>query len=118
MHPRQTTLILFACLLTCPSVLADDATDSDVGKGAQIFQQICINCHGSDGQGTDEGYEEPIFGDETIPNLALLIERTMPEDDPESCVGDEAKLVAEYIYHEFYSLAARQRKGLVELPRR
>ena len=41
----------------------------------------------------------------------------MPEEEPETCVGEEARQVAEYIYHEFYSRNAQRRKGLVASPR-
>lgn len=86
-------------------------------RGAEAFQEKCASCHGADGQGDTDGYEDPLFGDHSINVLASLIERTMPDGEPESCVGDEARQVATYIYHEFYSPAARQRKGLVTVPR-
>ena len=43
----------------------------------------------------------------------------MPEDNPGSCVGEDAKNVAEYIYDAFYSSAARARNqpARVELAR-
>ena len=36
------------------------------------------------------------------PDRCQLIEKTMPEADPEACVGDEARAVAAYVFHEFY----------------
>jgi hypothetical protein len=41
----------------------------------------------------------------------------MPEDEEEKCVGDDAKAVAEYIYHAFSSLEARlqQERNSVDL---
>ena len=85
--------------------------------GAAIFQEKCASCHGADGQGDPDGYDEPLYGDHSAAVLARQIERTMPEEEPESCVGDEARAVAEYMYHEFYSFGARQKKGLVSAPR-
>ncbi|MCS1407609.1 MAG: Anti-sigma-I factor RsgI3 [Verrucomicrobia subdivision 3 bacterium] len=79
-------------------------------QGARIYQKNCAKCHGAGGQGTKEEYDEPLYGDRSIKSLARLIERTMPENDPESIVGNEARQVAEFIYHEFYSLKARENK--------
>ena len=83
--------------------------------GAAIFQQSCVTCHGADGQGVKDECDEPLAGSRSIKSLAARIERTMPEDKPQSCVGEEAQQVADFIYHEFYSPEARRRKGL--LPR-
>src|SRR5690606_26120469 len=44
-----------------------------------------------------------------IQSLARLIDRTMPEEDPDQCKGEDAQLVAEYIFHAFYSPEARTR---------
>ena len=43
----------------------------------------------------------------------------MPEDDPETCVGDEARSVAAYIHEAFYSRTAqeRNRPARIELSR-
>jgi mono/diheme cytochrome c family protein len=80
--------------------------------GAQIYQQQCASCHGSGGQGVAGKFEEPLYGSRSIESLQRLIERTMPEGEPEACVGEDARQVAEYIYDEFYSPEARRRKGL------
>ncbi|MDP1560420.1 MAG: DUF1592 domain-containing protein [Pirellulaceae bacterium] len=80
--------------------------------GAQVYQQKCANCHGELGQGVAGVYDSAIFGERSIPELARLVERTMPEGEPEECVGEEAEAVARYIHREFYSPAARIRQGL------
>src|SRR5690606_1967027 len=72
----------------------------------------CAECHGTDGQGEPGVYEIALSGLRSVDELARLIERTMPEGSPEDCVGEEARLVARYMHDEFYSPAARQRKGL------
>lgn len=105
-------LIATLFLFLLPALLVAD----EAHPGAAIFLDNCADCHGSDGQGGD-GFEHPLFGDESVHELSLLIERTMPEGDPESCVGEEAKQVAEYIYHDFYSPQARTEKGLATAPR-
>ncbi len=77
--------------------------------GRAIYQEHCASCHGDQGQGTPDGYEEALFGDRSIKSLAGLITRTMPEEEPEDVTGEQARQVAEYIYHAFYSEAARAR---------
>jgi hypothetical protein len=110
--------LVFACalgalLLHTPS--RSCATEASVGKA--IYEAQCANCHGDQGQGVDDAYDQPLYGDHTVRTLARLIERTMPEGDPTACQGEDAAQVAAFIYDEFYSLAARQRKGWVEAPR-
>ena len=90
---------------------------ADEGPGFEIFQEQCASCHGDRGQGSEDGYTEALSGDHSVEALTRYIEKAMPEDDPESCVGDEALSVAKYIYDAFYSLEARQREGLVPTPR-
>jgi len=45
-----------------------------------------------------------------------LIAKTMPEDDPGTCVGADAEHVAAYVYESFYSKAAQARNKF-QLPR-
>ncbi len=77
--------------------------------GATIYQQSCQSCHGASGQGTREPFDRPLIGDLSISSLSKLISKTMPEDDPDACVGDDAAAVAAYIHASFYSKAARVR---------
>ena len=100
-------------------VLSVALTSASSGQetGKTIFANKCAHCHGAQGQGNEEGFDEPLYGDHSIDVLARVIERTMPEDDPDSCVGEDARQVAAFIYHEFYSARARQEKGLVPVPR-
>ena len=58
---------------------------------------------------------DALYGDRSVASLARLIEKTMPEEDPDHCVGDDAKAVAQYIYDAFYSPAARAKLGKGEL---
>ena len=78
-------------------------------SGAEIYQELCINCHGANGEGVADKYDEPLYGDRSLKSLARLIDRTMPEKEPEKCKGEDADKVAEYIYHAFYSPQARSR---------
>jgi Protein of unknown function (DUF1592)/Protein of unknown function (DUF1588)/PA14 domain/Protein of unknown function (DUF1595)/Cytochrome C oxidase, cbb3-type, subunit III/Protein of unknown function (DUF1585) len=88
--------------------------DQNKGKdkdrtGEQIYRQMCASCHGAGGEGTDDHYPRPLIGERSVPSLAKLIAKTMPEDDPETCVGPDADRVAAYIFDAFYSKAAQAR---------
>jgi len=61
------------------------------------------------GQGVKEHYGAPLAGDKSVFELAQVIERTMPEGEPEKCTGDDAKKVAAYIHEAFYSPTAQAR---------
>jgi len=54
-------------------------------------------------------------GDRSTSALARLIAKTMPEDAPGECVGEDAEKVAAFIYESFYSKAAQARNQL-QLP--
>lgn len=75
----------------------------------------CAQCHGANGEGVDDEYDEPLYGNRSIKGLAKLIGRTMPEDEPELCVGDDAAAVSAYIHEAFYSPEARARLQPVEI---
>ena len=62
-------------------------------RGAEIYRMQCAQCHGANGEGVDGEYDKPLYGDRSVDRLANLIERTMPEDEPELCVGDDAAAV-------------------------
>jgi len=91
-----------AVLLTATPAFADDLT------GPQIYAKKCQSCHGPNGEGTKE-HPELLIGDRTLEKLASYIAKTMPEDKPGTCSGDEAKKVADFIYGAFYSRAAQAR---------
>jgi cytochrome c553 len=76
--------------------------------GAAVYTQQCARCHGAAGEGAKK-YPKPLVGDKSPAQLAAFIARTMPDDDPETCVGDEARDVAAYIYDAFYSPDAQAR---------
>jgi hypothetical protein len=79
--------------------------------GEVIYQKLCIDCHGKEGQGVDGKYDEPLVGERSLEALAKKIEKTMPEDRAELCVGEDAKQVAAYIYEAFYSPSAQARRS-------
>jgi mono/diheme cytochrome c family protein len=100
-------------VLIVDSTFAQDAPrsadDEILRRGAEIYKASCVSCHGDKGQGVEGSYPDPLVGDSTTGELASLITDTMPEEDPESCVGEDAKAVAAYVHHAFYSEAAQIR---------
>jgi hypothetical protein len=80
-------------------------------SGAQIYKEMCASCHGAAGEGTPEDYPRPLAGDRTVAQLTKFIARTMPEDDPGTCVGPDAEKVAAFIHDAFYSKAAQARNA-------
>ena len=90
--------------------------DGPVLTGEQIYRQKCASCHGASGEGTDDHYPRPLVGERPVASLARLIAKTMPEDAPGECVGEDAQRVAAYIYETFYSKDAQARNKF-RLPR-
>lgn len=76
--------------------------------GEQIYKELCIGCHGPAGEGTKK-YKKALTGDLSVNQLAKLVDETMPEENPELCVGEDARKVAEYINDAFYSVTAQAR---------
>jgi hypothetical protein len=80
-----------------------------IDPGREIYSRQCVECHGAQGEGVKGKYDEPLHGDWSMARLARVITRTMPEEDPNECVGEDAEAVARYIYDAFYSREARAR---------
>ena len=99
------------------SASADEQALRDHGQ--RVYAEACASCHGEYGEGVSGEFDDPLVGDETVGQLAARISETMPEGDPESCVGKDAHAVASYIHHAFYSAAARirNRPPRIELAR-
>ncbi len=74
--------------------------------GEKIYLQKCSMCHGAKGEGVSSRHPEPLVGDATVAELTKIIEETMPEDDPQSCLGKDAAAVAAFIHYVFYSESA------------
>jgi hypothetical protein len=83
------------------------AAESHPGK--IIYERLCTDCHGPNGEPVKDHTDEALTGNRDLASLAARITKTMPEDEEDKCVGEDAKAVAEYIYHAFYSLEARAR---------
>ena len=106
-------VLLMTIQPACGEAKPDSGSPSDKtlrAQGAKIFSASCVQCHGGEGQGTQKYYPEALIGDSSIGELAALISDTMPEEDPDTCVSKEARAVAMFIHHEFYSEAAQLRR--------
>ncbi len=115
--PSLRLLGLFVAMLgVAVSVSADDKATL---AGQRIYGQRCASCHGAHGEGVAEKQPEPLIGDRSLQDLTEVIVETMPEENPEQVVGDEAQAVAAYIYDAFYSpiAQARNKPPRVELSR-
>jgi len=88
----------------------DDAGRQDLlDRGRQIYANQCAACHGERGEGVEDVYAMPLVGDRSIPELARLIDQTMPEGESESCTGEDAIAASIYAHEAFYGEAAQQR---------
>ena len=96
-------LLLLAPIPATPTLAANGLT------GEQLYRKQCASCHGNSGEGTKDQYKKALAGDRSVAQLASLIAKTMPKDNPGACVGPDAEKVAAYIYDTFYSQAARER---------
>ncbi len=96
----------FAALMIL--VLVPALAAADEKSGVEIYRQKCLSCHGESGTGTED-YPRPLTGDRSVAQLSKLIAKTMPEDDPGTCVGEDADKVAAYIHDAFYSTLAQAR---------
>lgn len=105
----------FAALVlssVAPLAGAEDRT------GEQIYKQMCARCHGKAGEGAKK-YPAPLVGDKSLAQLTAVIDRTMPEEDPDALDSEGAKRVAAYMYDAWYSPDAQAKKNppRVELSR-
>jgi Protein of unknown function (DUF1592)/Protein of unknown function (DUF1588)/PA14 domain/Protein of unknown function (DUF1595)/Cytochrome C oxidase, cbb3-type, subunit III len=91
------------------AVLPSVALAGPARSGEQIYREQCASCHGPKGEGTDDHYPRALVGERSVSGLARLIAKTMPEDAPGDCVGEDADKVAAYIYDLFYSKSAQAR---------
>ncbi len=110
--------LLLAVLLLTALIGAPAAQAADPKTGEQIYRQQCASCHGAMGEGTKK-HTTPLTGDHSTIELARIVDKTMPEDDPTLCAGADAAKVAAYIHETFYSpvAQARLKPARIELSR-
>ncbi|MEN8849276.1 MAG: DUF1592 domain-containing protein [Akkermansiaceae bacterium] len=88
--------------------------------GAAIYKQHCASCHGDNGEGVADEYDEALVGKRTLTSLTKYIDKSMPEDEEELVENEDAAAVAAYIHAAFYSPEAQAklkpvRKDLLRL---
>ena len=114
-HTRQSptaasvpwrALALFAMTVLFP---VDAPAAEPAPTGQQLYQSLCADCHGLQGEGVAGSYDDPLTGGRSLPELTKYINDTMPQDEAEKCVGEDAKRVAQYIFDTIYSDADRAR---------
>ncbi len=103
---RAFTIVLFS------------AVSLPAADGAKSYAEHCARCHGDAGQGTKK-HPQPLAGNKSVLQLAEVIQKTMPENDPGSLSMDVAKSIAAEIHPKFYSEIARARNtpARIELAR-
>jgi len=105
-------VVLMSCFVAHPTTATHAAeVDEATEKGGAIFQESCAACHGEQGEGVEDLYDQELVGDASIAELTRVISETMPEEDPEACVGDDADAVARYIHTTFYGPKAQLGKN-------
>ena len=105
---RRLCLALFSTVASW--VLAQEPVPAVAApNGEAIYQQLCVECHGKQGEGVAKKCDDPLRGERNLAALAKYITKNMPEDKPELCVGPEAESVAKYIFDAFYSPEAQAR---------
>ena len=107
---RPTSLPLLLAVLLAPlTSYGEKPGTSNVKRGQQIYSEHCASCHGDQGQGVDDEYDESLWGSKSVESLARYIHKSMPEDKEDTVVDDEAMAVAQYIYDAFYGPVAHAR---------
>ncbi len=86
--------------------------EDEASSGKEIYIRHCAECHGDDGQGVKDQYEEPLRGNRSLPSLTRYIDRYMPEDEPELLDAAQSKQVAEYIAGAFYSQGTQTKQKM------
>ena len=99
---RVFTVALFLFLTAIPAFAAPSA-------GEAFYRTKCARCHGPNGEGVKRKYDKPLTGELAIPQLAEVVRKTMPEDDPGSLSKEDATAVSAWMHETFYSAIARER---------
>jgi cytochrome c553 len=79
--------------------------------GKKIYAQQCGNCHGDQGQGNPDHFEDPLNGVLSLKELTDYIDETMPEENPDQCTGEDARQVAQFVFDQYYSIDAQRKNN-------
>jgi hypothetical protein len=83
--------------------------------GKAIYEKRCASCHGAQGEGVADECDEPLVGRKSVESLTRYIDKWMPEDEGDKCVGADAAAVAAWMHGAFYSPAAQARINPVKI---
>jgi mono/diheme cytochrome c family protein len=117
---RGSTVLLCAGLMACSSqppakngqaANASFAVAPKNSHGANLYKAECARCHGKNGEGVKDKYDDALVGDWSLEKLIRYVAKNMPEDDPGSLKAADAETVARYINDAFYSREARARNN-------
>jgi hypothetical protein len=123
---HAAALLLCLCFAACSSNRTGDApgknslaSTAKSPSGAGIYRAQCVKCHGKMARASKANTMTRSTAIGPIEKLTRYIDKNMPDDDPEKCVGADAAAVARYINDAFYSREARARNhpARVELVR-
>ena len=108
MRPGISFLILAVAAeqLSCGVSLGQESGIS----GQAIYAKQCASCHGKQGDGT-KSHPQPLAGERSVAQLTRLIQETMPEGQPGTLSGEEAKAVSAYVFDAYYSASAREKNA-------
>ena len=70
---------------------------SEISTGESLYNAGCASCHAENGEGVSN--IPGLTRDLSIADLTTIIEFRMPVASPAACVGDCARLTAEYIFY-------------------
>ena len=76
-------ICFISLLFSADQIIADSS-------GRAIYLNQCASCHGDSGQGVEGEYEDALYGDWSLGKIKRYVEKNMPEDDPDNCVGEDA----------------------------
>jgi hypothetical protein len=116
MHHSPSHRAVFACTLL--ALLPVSFAPAAAPNGEQIYKAQCARCHGARGEGTKRA-QQRLEGERSVAQLADVIRKTMPENNPGSLSAEEARAVAVHVHDGFYSRVARERNrpARIELAR-
>ncbi|MFP6893677.1 MAG: DUF1592 domain-containing protein, partial [Opitutales bacterium] len=81
-------------------------------SGKELYSKLCMDCHGASGEGVKGEREEPLMGDWSLEKLTRYVVKSMPDEKPKLCVGEDAKRVSRFVFDAFYGPEAQARNRL------
>lgn len=99
-HHCWLVVISLGCVLSSKVLLSAQESSHEIGK--QLYERLCAECHGKQGEGVADQFPNRLVGTKSLADLQRYIDQAMPPDHPESCQGEEATQVANFVWMHFY----------------